>query len=124
MLQSIELANALRFVFASGVEFQPDCFVPLSGAKLEAYLRKCGTMTEPLYEVVSLEPTVIERTGDGKVTLELSIVSERERQLLLDAVKFVYRASHDMHGDKASVPFADRLNALRPRLPGVMTGEA
>src|ERR1700760_342163 len=108
MLQAIELANALRAVCDSGIEFQPDCFVPLTGAKLEAYLRKCGPLTEPLYEVVSLEPTVIERTAGGKVTLELSIVSERERQFLLDAVKFVYSASHDMNGDNAPIQFADR----------------
>jgi len=44
-----------------------------------------------MYEVVSLEPTVVERVRE-ELTLELTIVSERERKLILDAVKFVYSA--------------------------------
>jgi hypothetical protein len=123
MLQAIELANALRAVFTSGIEFQPDCFVLLSGAKLKAYLRKCGPMIEPMYEVVSLEPTVIKRTGNGNITLELSIVSERDRQHLLNAVKFVHTASREMKSDKTPIQFADRLDWLRPRLPEIITGE-
>ena len=118
----MELANAVRLLYSSGIEFKPDCFVRLSGAKLDAYVRKIGPMTEPMYEVVSVEPTVVERTREN-VTLELSIVSERERKLVLDAVKFVYSASSEMPGSKDSIKFADRLEWLGPRLPAVITGD-
>lgn len=121
MLKFIELASAIRVLFSSGIEFKPECFVPLAGAKLEAYVRKIGPLTEPVYEVVAMEPTVIERSPE-KVTLELSIVSDRERKHMLDAVKFVYNASASMPGNQETISFADRLEWLRPRLPEVITG--
>ena len=122
MRRLMELADAIRVVYAAGIEFEPECFVPLAGAKLEAYRCQFGPTTEPMYEVVALEPGVVERDGNDKLTLELAIVSERDRKLMLDAVKFVYAASREMPEKKEQIQFADRLEWLRPKLPGVITG--
>jgi len=123
MRRLIELADAIRVVYASGIEFEPDCFVPLAGTKRESYCRQFGPTTEPMYEVVAIEPTLIERSGDDKVMLELAIVSQRDCKLLLDAVKFVYAASREMPGTNEPINFADRLEWLRQKLPAVITGE-
>lgn len=124
MRRLMELADAIRVVYAARIEFEPECFVPLAGAKLEAYCSQFGPMTEPMYEVVALEPTVVERDGNNKITLELAIVSERDRNLMLDAVKFVYAVSREMPEMKDQIQFADRLEWLRPKLPEVITGGA
>ena len=119
----MELANALRVVFTTGIEFKPDCFVPLAGAKLEAYLRKVGPLTGTMYEIVSVEPTVINRVGNEKIELELSIASEKDRGLLLAAVAFVYKTSDEILKDKKNVSFEERLQCLKPRLPHEITGD-
>ena len=65
-----------------------------------------------------MEPTVIDRVGDEKVTWELNIVTGKERQQLLDGVKFIYRATQAMP-EKPS--FQERLDWLKPKLPPVIT---
>ncbi len=119
MIPFLELANAVNIVFTSGIEFVPESFQVLSGQKLDAYLAKIGPMTEPMYEIVAMEPTVVDRVANEKVTWELNIVSEHERKLLLDAVRFVYRASGPMTGTPS---FQERLEWLKPKLPPVITG--
>ena len=64
--------------------------------------------------------TVVQRQ-EGTVTLELSVVTESERQLMLDAVDFVYRASAEMPDKSAT--FQQRLDFLRRRLPPVVIGD-
>ena len=101
----LELAEAVRIIFTSGIEFVAQSFKALSGEKLQAYLRNVGPMTEIMYEIVAMEPTVIDR---GK-----------ERQQLLDGIKFIYRATQTMPGKPS---FQERLDWLKPKLPRVITG--
>ena len=118
MIPFLELAEAVSIIFPSGIEFVPQSFKALSGEKLEAYLRNVGPMTEIMYEIVAMEPTVIDRVGDEKVTWELNIVTGKERQQLLDGVKFIYRATEAMPGKPS---FQERLDWLKPKLPPVIT---
>ena len=119
MIPFLELAEAVRIIFTSGIEFVPASFKSLSGEKLQAYLRNVGPMTEIMYEIVAMEPTVIDRVGNEKVTWELNIVTGKERQQLLDGVKFIYRATSAMPGKPS---FQERLDWLKPKLPPVITG--
>ena len=64
----------------------------------------------------------MDRQGKERITLELHVVSEQERQDLLDAVKFIYTASRELIGE--AISFEDRLNYLRPRFPPEVTGDA
>ena len=115
----LELAEAVRIIFTSGIEFVAQSFKALSGEKLQAYLRNVGPMTEIMYEIVAMEPTVIDRVGNEKVTWELNIVTGKERQQLLDGIKFIYRATQTMPGKPS---FQERLHWLKPKLPRVITG--
>ena len=119
MIPFLELASAVNLVYTSGIEFIPESFVALSGQKLEAFLRKMGPMTETMYEVVAMEPSVINRVGNEKVTLELNVVTERQRKQLLDAIKFIYHSSQEMRGKPS---FQEWLEWLRLRLPTEITG--
>ena len=107
----------LQVIFASEIEFTADCFVELNDVQREAYRRKLGDSDERIYRVVPMEPTVVERQQE-KMTVELSIVTDSQRQLMLDAVDFIYRASVEMP-EKAPT-FQQRLAFLRPRLPPVV----
>ena len=118
MLDVFRLIPAMQVVFTNEIEFVPDSFVNLTPEQLEAWVRREGEPTETLYRVVHFEPQAIERLSD-KVTWELSIVTESERQLLLDAVNFVYRSSASMTNENPT--FAQRLEHLRPRLPPIVT---
>ena len=120
MLPAMEFAKAMRFVYSTGIEFVPESFVSLVGAKLEAFLMQNGPTTEPVYEVIAMEPTAIERIGNERVTIELMIVTERFRTLLLGAVSVVNISTREMPGE--NIEFTDRLEWLRPNLPGIMTG--
>ena len=90
----LELAEAVRIIFTSGIEFVAQSFKALSGEKLQAYLRNVGPMTEIMYEIVAMEPT-------------------------LDGIKFIYRATQTMPGKPS---FQERLDWLKPKLPRVITG--
>lgn len=120
MLNAFQLIPPLQVIFKSEIEFTADSFIELNAAQREAFKHKMGHSEERIYRVVPLEPTVVDRQ-DEKVTLELSIVTESERQLLLDAVDFVYRASAAM--PEKNPTFAQRLDYLRPRLPPIVIGE-
>jgi hypothetical protein len=120
MLNAFRLIPALQVVFAHEIEFTPESFAPLTDAQRQAYARREGMATEAIYRVVPLEPQAIEQSPE-KITWELSIVTASERQLLLDAVDFVHRASASMNEAKPN--FAQRLEYLRPRLPPVVTTE-
>lgn len=119
MLDAFRLIPALQIIFKSEVEFTEDSFVKLNAEQRKAFKHKMGKSKELIYRVVPFEPSVIERAED-KITLELSIVTESERQLLLDAVDFVYRASAEM--PRESPTFQQRLNFLRMRLPPTVVG--
>jgi hypothetical protein len=61
-------------------------------------------------------------SGDENVRLlEITIVTENERRLLLEGVAFIFNASAEMKGD--SPTFEERLEYLRPRLPPIVTGD-
>jgi len=101
------------------MEFTEDSFASLTPAQSEALARRGERFTEPVYRVTTIEPQAIERSAE-KVTMELSIVTESERQLLLDGVAFVYRASAEMN--EQTPTFAQRLEYLRSRLPPIILG--
>ena len=115
------LMSALTIIIETKIEFTPDCFAPLRGPKREAYLRNVGPMTQPMYEVVVLEPTVIDRVSNEKFTVELNIVDGPQRKQLLDAVKFVYDASMDMPGKPQEIAFEDRVEWMRLKLRELIT---
>ncbi|QDS85878.1 hypothetical protein EC9_00350 [Rosistilla ulvae] len=121
MFEAFRLIPALQAIFHSEIEFREDSFAELNAAQREAYERKVATPDEPIYRVLPLEPTVIERQGNEKITVELTIATQSERQLLLDAVRFIYRASDQMPEESTS--FEQRLAFLRQRLPPIVVGE-
>lgn len=118
MLDVFQLVPALQIIFTHEIEFQDDSFVEVTKAQYEAFQRRGDHESGKLYRVVHFEPEAIERTPE-KITLELSVVDESGRKLLLDGVKFVYRASQPI--SKENPTFADRLEYLRPRLPPIVT---
>ena len=97
MLDAFRLIPALQVIFTQEMEFTEASFAG----------------------VTTIEPQSIERSAE-KVTMELSIVTESERQLLLDGVAFVYRASAEMN--EQTPTFAQRLEYLRSRLPPIVLG--
>lgn len=118
MLQAIRLIPALQVIFTHEIEFVAESFAELTSAQMAAYERREGKPTEVVYRVTEFESHAIERTVD-KVTMELSIVTESQRQLLLDGVAYVYRATKEL--DKTHPSFTERLDYLRPRLPPIVT---
>jgi hypothetical protein len=120
MLSAFRLVPALQLVFRTEIEFTADSFVELNRLQREVFQQKMGGSDERIYRVVPLEPTVVQRQEET-VTLELSVVTESERQLMLDAVDFVYSASAEMPDKSAT--FQQRLDFLRRRLPPVVIGD-
>jgi hypothetical protein len=120
MLDAFRVIPALQLIFRTEIEFTADSFVELNRSQREVFQQKMGDSDDRIYRVVLLEPTVVQRQEE-KVTLELPVVTESERQLMLDAVDFVYRASSEMPDKSAT--FQQRLGFLRPRLPPVVIGD-
>jgi len=52
--------------------------------------------------------------------IELPIVTESEKKLLLAAVEFIYRGTKSMNEEKPT--FQERLDYMRSRLPPIFTG--
>jgi succinate dehydrogenase flavin-adding protein (antitoxin of CptAB toxin-antitoxin module) len=120
MLGAFRLIPALQLIFKTEIEFSEDCFVELTPSQREVFEQKMGHSDEQIYQVVVLEPTVVLRQEE-KITLELSVVTESERQLMLEAVEFVYRATEEMPDETTT--FQQRLDFLRRRLPPVVIGD-
>ncbi|WP_149752622.1 hypothetical protein [Rubripirellula obstinata] len=118
MFDAFRLIPALQIIFTNEIEFQDTSFAELTTEQYAALERRGPRPPGKLYRIVPFEPEAIERTPE-KITLELTIADESEKQLLLDAVKFVHRASEPM--SKENPTFADRLAYLRPRLPPIVT---
>jgi hypothetical protein len=118
VLDAFRLIPALQVIFAQEMEFTEDSFADLTIEQAEAFARRGEELTEPVYRVTTIEPHAIERSAE-KVTMEVAIVTESERQALLDGVAFVYRASAEMNEQMPT--FAQRLEYLRSRLPTIVT---
>lgn len=118
MLDAFRLIPALQIIFTNEIEFQDSSFVELTTEQYAALDRRGQRPRGKLYRIVQFEPEAIERTPE-KITLELTIADESEKQIILDAVEFVHRASEPM--SKEDTTFADRLEYLRPRLPPIVT---
>jgi len=121
MFDAFRLIPALQVIFEHEIEFDEESFATLTAKQLAAYERRHGKPSETLYRATAFEPQAIERTEE-KVTLELSIVTDSERQLLLDGVAFVYHSSKKL--DPKNPTFAERLAYLRPRLPPIVTSQS
>ncbi len=118
MLDMFRLIPALQVIFSSKIEFTESSFEDLTQEQQEAFERQGLATGEKFYRIVVFEPEAIERTEE-KVTWELTIVSESEKQLLLDGVAFVHGESSSLNLNNPS--FEDRLEYLRPRLPAPVT---
>ena len=92
----------------------------MNQAQYAAYASREGEPIEEIYRIVQFEPEAVERTPE-KVTLELSIVTESHKELLLRGVRFVYRATEEMRQPNPS--FEERLDYLRQRLPPIIVGD-
>jgi hypothetical protein len=121
MLEMFRLIPAIQIIFSSKIEFSEVSFADMTQEQQEAFERQGLATGEKFYRIVVFEPEAIERT-DEKVTWELTIVSEAEKQLLLDGVAFVHRESSSLNQSNPS--FEDRLEYLRPRLPPSVTTQA
>lgn len=118
MFDAFRLIPALQIIFTNEIEFQDSSFAELTTEQYAAFERRGQRPPGKLFRVVHFEPEAIERTPE-KITLELTIAGEGEKQLILDAVKFVHHASESM--PKENPTFAERLAYLRPRLPPIVT---
>jgi len=121
MLEAFRLIPALQLIFTDEIEFVEDSFVNLTAEQTAALERRDGKPSETLYRATAYEPQAIERSAE-KVTMELSVVTESERQLLLDGVAFVYRSTAPT--DKENPTFTERLDYLRLRLPPIVTSKS
>jgi hypothetical protein len=117
MLDAFRLIPALQLIFTSEIEFTDASFEELTPTQYKAYVRDNGEPAGRVYRVVVFEPEAIARTAE-KVTLELSVASEAEKELLLEGVSFVYHASGEM--SEPNPNFEQRLSYLRPRLPPIV----
>lgn len=118
LLDAFQLIPALQMIFTTEIEFVEDSFRELTVEQYEIFRRKHGQVRERIFEIVPIERTAIERT-DEKVTLELSVVLESQKKMLLQAVKYIYRSSAS-DGLPADASFQDRIEYLRKKLPPVM----
>lgn len=115
---AFQLIPALQLIFTTEIEFAEDCFRELTVEQYESFRRKHGQQTERIFEIVPIERTVIKRTKK-KITIELPVVMESQKKLLLEGVKFVYRSTSS-DGLPDDTRFQDRLEYLRKRLPPIM----
>ena len=120
MFDVFRLIPAMQVIFTTEIEFDESSFAELNEQQYAAFERDHGKPTERMFQIVLMEPTAIERTEE-KVTLELNVVSESQKQLLFEGVAFVYRASANIK--ESSPSFIDRLSYLRPRLPPIVIGK-
>ena len=120
MFDVFRLIPAMQVIFTAEIEFDESSFAEFNEQQYAAFERDHGKPTERMFQIVLMEPTAIVRTEE-KVTLELSVVTESEKQLLFEGVAFVYRASASMN--ESSPSFMDRLSYLRPRLPPIVIGK-
>ncbi len=118
LLNAFKLIPALQIIFTTEIEFREDAFRELTAEQYEIFRRKHGPAAERMFEILPIERTVVERTRE-KVTFELSIVTESEKKLLLQGVRFV-RQSTAADGLPVDTSFQDRLAYLRKKLPPVM----
>jgi hypothetical protein len=118
LLSAFQLIPALQTIFTTEIEFVDDSFRELSAEQYQVFRSKHGQEPERIFEIVPIERTVVERTQE-KITLELPIVTESQRKLLLEGVKFIYRCTTS-DGLPANTSFQDRLEYLRTKLPPVM----
>jgi hypothetical protein len=118
MLDALRLIPALQIIFSSEIEFFEDSFAELTATQQEAFERRGPAIGEKVYRLIPYEPAAIEQTAE-KVTWEISIVTETEKQLLLDGVAFIYRATASLNQSDSS--FIDRLNHLRSPLASIVT---
>ncbi|MDB5390401.1 MAG: hypothetical protein JWM11_6047 [Planctomycetaceae bacterium] len=117
MLAAIQLIPALQIIFTTEIEFIEDSFRELSSEQYEIFRHKHGQNQERIFEIVPIERTAIERTAE-KVTLELSIVTDSERQQLFQGVRFIHHCT-ESDGLSPETTFHDRLKYLRKKLPPV-----
>ncbi len=120
MFEAFRLIPALQIIFSTEIEFDDSSFAELNARQYAAFERDHGKPTERMFQIVLMEPRAIERTEE-KITLELNVVSESQKQLLFDGVAFVYSATANMKEKNPS--FADRLAFLRLRLPPIVIGK-
>jgi hypothetical protein len=118
-LALLALEPAIRLIFRVGVEITEKDFMELTRAQYRAYRRKMGPTDRRIYRIALVEPSVIERT-ERKVTYELEIVDEREKDIVLEAVRFIRHSSKEL--DPTEPTFAQRLEYLGKRWPRQLTG--
>ena len=118
MLAAFRLIPALQVIFSTNIEYFEDSFRELSPEAYAMYVRDHGESPERIFEIVAIERTAIARTPE-KVTYELNVVTESQRQLLLEGGKFIYHCTRETEFPPGS-DFLDRLEYLRKRLPPVM----
>ena len=114
-----KLIPAIQIVYRFGVEFTKNDFQELTEEQYDAYRRKVSTKEGRIFRIVLVEPKAIARTPE-KVTYELEIVTEFEKELLLEAVRFIRQSSKAL--DKGKPTFKKRLNYLRTIWPPAITG--
>ena len=117
MFEAFRVIPALQIIFEREVEFTEDSFTELTPDQYDAYRRHVGETSQQVFRINLFEPQVVDRTPE-KVIWELEIVMDEERKLLLEGVRFVYRASAPMNADNPT--FVERLKYLRPRLPPIV----
>ena len=115
---AFQLIPALQLIFTTEIKFAEDCFRELTAEQYESYWRKHGQEKERIFEIIPIERTVIKRTKK-KITLELPVVMESQKKLLLEGVKFIYRSTGS-DGLPEELSFQDRLEYLRKKLPPIM----
>jgi hypothetical protein len=111
----LEASEALRILYALGYEPRDENFVELTADQYEALRAQGGGSDGRWYRITR---GVFEDRNNPPS--ELPIVSDPQREALLQAVKIVYDMTAG--AEREFNTFSQRLAWLRSRLPAVITG--
>ncbi len=120
LLAMMHLIPAIRIVFRFGTELTERDFQELTPEQYAAYHRNMEPTKERIFRMVLVEPTVLERSPE-RVLFELEIVTESQKNQLLEAVRFIKKSTSKLKSCKPS--FEERLDYLRNFWPKEVTGK-
>ena len=119
MWRHFRLIPALQLIFRTEIEFTEESFEELNAAQRAAFRRDHGDPGGHIFRVVQFEPTTTRSEDGTRVVVELSIVTETERQNVLDAVALIYDTTRNLQTNCLS--FTDRLDLLRANFSAWIT---
>lgn len=114
MLEFIRLRAALEVIRGLGVELKEDDFLELSDNEYQNMRMDMGEEFAPNQKWYVVSPKA---PNSSKPTNDMLVVNDEDKFYLLEAVKFIYRATKDMDFDS----FGERIFYVQGTLPHLRT---